>query len=615
MTSAWPPDPKATSNKYNDVHRYGSAFGQDLNSEAKVRDLLLSGPKSKFGALIGKVANDIAAAVGEVVTVLVRAFGGEGATVTALEGAVTTRLGSIDTAISESGKQMTELSNKVDSKIVSQEEINNQLTTVNEQVSSAVDTANRTLDLFIKTPSVASSAISMLAGTTNPSWTKGAKIDNSIARPPGVTTDSWTAAGTITIDPEEATWVTVDPTIDYDVELWWYTDTPGIRTVIEMVPQKTISSSMQSVAKPDSGIANAIKSSVWTTPANTTAGWHHYKGTIKFAPSVSAVRIHRVQWMVPGMNGAGKTLLNGLTITPHIPPQADLDKAQNDAIAGLNKANELSLQFQEEQVKVNRLVQQQLWMHQDMIELVDIRSQKTWGFFVDYSNATNKPCPYYTGTTTETKRVWNPDKKVYEDVQVTTNNSDIPIMYWETPYFELWRDKLDIFLACRGAWVGEVRVTVNWDKGQADDWVIKLEEGGQRAFLIRGGAIHIFHRHISVEVGPRSLMRKVQLWSKGNGWEGVQDPNGLVRTKITSPGMERIRLKNAVTANRGVYVRDEADNKLLVPAGSVIYAQEILASDNVDTSSILVFNEVDDPTTSYTVDQTRPNQAAELLHA
>ncbi|MDK6538386.1 hypothetical protein QP255_23845, partial [Escherichia coli] len=70
----------------------------------------------------------------------------------------------------------------------------------------------------------------------------------------------------------------------------------------------------------------------------------------------------------------------GLSIDLDVPDQAEVDRLQDENAARIREQTELNTKFVEQQKKTNRLVQSQQWVHQDMIELLDIRTPKAYGW-------------------------------------------------------------------------------------------------------------------------------------------------------------------------------------------------------------------------------------------
>ena len=229
--------------------------------------------------------------------------------------------------------------------------------------------------------------------------------------------------------------------------------------------------------------------------------------------------------------------------------------------------------WNELQGETNHLVQEQLWQHQDMIELLDIRAPKTYGWSENNFPASG-PCPWA-----------NDPSKNYP---------------WAvTPYVEVWSTPNNTYVACRGDWVGSYEVTVNWDNGAVDNWVHTITKGGNRVGLFSGGATHINKRHVSVKVYPRSLMRRAVMTVNQAGTEWYEydnPPTDLVRYYSG----DVLRLRNAATCRSDVVIQDEEGVLVTIPKGETIPATELRASEQLNKNFVYSFTEIDDPAVEYT---------------
>lgn len=252
--------------------------------------------------------------------------------------------------------------------------------------------------------------------------------------------------------------------------------------------------------------------------------------------------------------------------------QVDLNTAEQDTI-NQSIMDEHQRRWNELQGETNHLVQEQLWQHQDMIELLDIRAPKTYGWESGrFPGAA--PCPWAD----------NP----------STNHS-----YASTPYIEVWSTSSTTYVACRGDWVGSYEITVNWDNGAVDNWVHTITRGGSRVGKFTGGAVLINKRHVTVTVYPRSLMRKAEMTvhSYGHAWYKHQlPPTDLIRY---SSG-DILRLRNAATCTSDVVIQNEEGVLETIPAGDTIPATELRASEQLRTNFTYSFTEIDDPSVDYT---------------
>ncbi|UBI10058.1 hypothetical protein LA324_05465 [Corynebacterium coyleae] len=327
----------------------------------------------------------------------------------------------------------------------------------------------------------------------------------------------------------------------------------------------------------------------WTVPSVPTL----VETMIEFNPDVEYVYLGAL-WYNDGYNRGERTTttpqnqwIAGLSIDLDVPDQEQVDRLQTENIRRLGETVALNTKFVDQQKKTNRLVQNQQWVHQDMIELLDIRIPKLYGWPTKYSKGGNSEvtCPYN-------------NRKGY---------------YIETPFYEQWEcgsgKGSAVVIASRGRWTGWMHVSINWDSGVVDDWAVPVNPK-ERIFSFTGGAHHINIRSISVEVYPRSLNRKATIIlfddkgsppennfsgdrrRKPKKWDSYDDKNRLFRHMLT----KRIRLKNTVTCNRNVWVRDEEGKRLQIKAGENIYATEIYPEDqDFSNNTIFTFTEVDDP--------------------
>lgn len=246
-------------------------------------------------------------------------------------------------------------------------------------------------------------------------------------------------------------------------------------------------------------------------------------------------------------------------VSANMTEQAELNKQIQDTAQ--SRWNQL-------QEDTNRMFQAQLWQHQDMLELLDIRSPKTdgWGAW----SGAGKRCPY--------------------------SDSDDVVNYWSTPYVEVYSFSGATYVACRGDWVGSFEISVNWDNGAVDNWSARVNRGGTRVFRYTGGAVHITKRWITITVSPRSLLRTAYVAPSAAGvWR-----TGTNKDLIRFVNDDVLRLRNAATCSMDCVVIGQEGVPVTIPAGRIIPATEILASLQPYLGSYREFTEVDDPSVSYT---------------
>ena len=264
---------------------------------------------------------------------------------------------------------------------------------------------------------------------------------------------------------------------------------------------------------------------------------------------------------------------------------ADQVESNSTEQATINQSiqDEHQRRWNELQGETNHLVQEQLWQHQDMIELLDIRAPKTYGWEQSKFPST-APCPW-------------------------ANDPSVSYRYASTPYIEIWSLGDNTYVACRGDWVGSYEITVNWDNGAVDNWVHTITRGGSRVGRFSGGATHINKRHVTVTVYPRSLMRTAKMTTSFDGtywYEYENPPTDLVRYYSG----DVLRLRNAATSFSDVVIQNEEGVLVTIPRGATIPATEIRASEQPNKNFIYTFTEIDDPSVDYTFPTPRPTGSA-----
>lgn len=238
--------------------------------------------------------------------------------------------------------------------------------------------------------------------------------------------------------------------------------------------------------------------------------------------------------------------------------------------AALNKQMQDTAQSRWNQLQedTNRMFQAQLWQHQDMLELLDIRSPKTDGWGA--TSGVGKVCPY--------------------------SGSSDAAYYWSTPYVEVYSFSGATYVACRGDWVGSFEISINWDNGAVDNWSARVSRGGNRVFRYTGGALHISKRWITITVSPRSLLRTAYVAPSAAGvWR-----TGANKDLIRYVSDDVLRLRNAATCSMECVVVGAEGVPVKIPAGQIIPATEISASEQPFLGSYREFTEVDDPSVAYT---------------
>ena len=257
----------------------------------------------------------------------------------------------------------------------------------------------------------------------------------------------------------------------------------------------------------------------------------------------------------------------GLSLELDIPDQAQVDKIQNDAIKALEDAEGLNTDFRKEQIKTNELREAQVWQNRNMIELVDIRSPRLYGWAMK-DVKTKKYCPWLP-----------PDWGNY------------PKPYMECPYFEMYQSGNAVFIGFKGKTVGQFSIGINWDSGVIDRWSRPIEVNGMRVHHFTGGASHIDIRSIEVSVYIESLCREVKAYGPDNYRDfNYNDPNKLIRRFDN----DWVTFKNGVTCSKTVRVVEGGEEQT-VRAGEIIWGGKVYPI------SACTFKEVADSKITYSV--------------
>lgn len=232
-----------------------------------------------------------------------------------------------------------------------------------------------------------------------------------------------------------------------------------------------------------------------------------------------------------------------------------LEQAQNALLAQ-------GIRFDEEQVRVNRLVQEMIWSQQDITEFINIKAQRTYH--------------------------WTREKLEFQPESVVPGTSGKSLSSAETPFFKIWVDKRTVFIATTKNWEGQIRVSINWSNGVIDDWAPEVIEGGG-AFEFYGGGLAINVRSVAVEVQLEKLIRvsnfvdlKAANYDSHEGYypspsiAPYDDHSEMTRFFGTIDGEHILRLKGPALCNYPVFVRHPAgyeetiDGYTPIPAGVYI---------------------------------------------
>ncbi|OIR43214.1 hypothetical protein BJP06_06435 [Corynebacterium sp. NML120713] len=431
--------------------------------------------------------------------------------------------------------------------------------------------------------------------------------------------DMWGVSSTTSTRNCETAWMRVEPGKRYKLSFWARGTRAGSRLYIQMWGKGSNGGSpfRKVWYNVDSKTGQRTESrGSWTSyPVQNyelSTTWKLFEQVVEIREGVTELRFGKFYWNHSNGTAKANQWITGLEFGPDIPLQKDVDEAQSLGIELNKRANELDEEFRLAQMKTNNLIQAQLWNHLDMIEFLDIRTPKVYGWGAKFASSQkfNYPNPY------------NRNRGGY---------------YITAPYHEQWLhyDDKEFFVACRGTWVGKIEVQINWTNGAIDNWT-EYVEPNQRIFKYTGGAPTIKMRHASVTVYVESLKREcsTRLGTKhrddkypnqtGNEklprkmWTGQLDTNGLIRK--CEKGF--LRLKNTVTCNRDVVVRDEEFKPKTIKAGKPLRAYTIYPEDQkLASGTQYTFKEVVSPVVGtpaeggYTIPDGRPRGTVKVSKA
>ena len=333
-----------------------------------------------------------------------------------------------------------------------------------------------------------------------------------------------------------------------------FCDEDGNPNIIELLPQDPDGS------WPSSNTWGNPIHALIAEPPNT---WTKVTTRFRFKEGVTQAKLYDICFSAKPGSAQEWVWMTDLQVAPDIPTQADVnkalfdsDKALLDLTKEIDERSKLNSRFDKEQRRTNKVVQAQLWNHQDMIEQLDIRASKTAGR--------------------------KPKEGVSESVPYKNSKGYYTNGYrTDHPYFNIWVTNTGAIVAMRGSWVGQYEININWTNGAIDRWTVEVTDT-KRVFEFTGGALHIDIRYVTSTVFPRSLCREARIIR-----DKIEDPEGLIR----SVEYGNIRLKNSATCNKDVRYENFDGSMGWIKAGTVIPSGTELSTDG----NSCVFKEVDDP--------------------
>ncbi|WP_298074203.1 hypothetical protein [uncultured Corynebacterium sp.] len=286
----------------------------------------------------------------------------------------------------------------------------------------------------------------------------------------------------------------------------------------------------------------------------------------------------------------------------------DSDNALKAVQDEIIQRQNLGEKFDDAQVIINKATQEQLWGHQDMIELLDIRSPKVFYSLPGYSKT--HPDGGYTK--------WKNPYKGGESANLINKQ-------FTSTYEHVYADGVIVYIACKGSWTGQVVFHANFDKGQLDEYVFDVTKD-KRVFKFKGGALHLNARFYSITVYVNSLNRTAT-WEVRDGVSSSMEvtkytdlslPRRRFVYRADSENLSRfnrpeyIRLKNVAVCDQDLYARGIDGERILIKAGEDVIPRLITPEDqtHLPHGTRLTFTEVADRTANWKVREDKPDSGS-----
>lgn len=434
--------PSPTQDKYNDVYTKGSTFGQDLTPEG-VRALL----GSKVASPFQKARQDFLGSVNGIISGVAAGILGNSVPqgYESINQAVTAKLGPYGSAITDLTDKATELGDEVRGKLEEQTtRITDMATKYDEYDQRILDAASNASTALSAAEQASSEAKVATDGLEDLNNNLEAKVEEQVSNSATITTLSsklteTSSNATAALDKANSAVAGVDEAqndvLTLHQSLW------GTQTDIN---DKT-----GEFVKAQSDLNKLILD---------------FQG--------EQVRINQMQFDV---DTAQNTALKA---TSDLITEIDTREQQN---------TELQARVNAESVKTAELLQQQLDLHQSMLEIVDIQSPKAFGYRLSNS-PTGTPNPLDNNSTT-----W----KYYSQYKIPQ-------------FIESWAKDKDVCVAAIGTWVGKMQINVGWNTGATDSYTVAVD-AYSRNFHTTGGSFNMSVREVNIVIFPISLGRMVTL--------------------------------------------------------------------------------------------------------
>lgn len=389
----------------------------------------------------------------------------------------------------------------------------------------------------------------------------------------------------------ERKYIKVDPNLEYDVSVWVSAAKENTKWGVgfwDQDDQYCVAEHIEYSEDADGkSVRKVISTSSTVIPTHTLkVGFVKHERIIKFKPTTREVFLRAI-WFNNGAAEAdrGRQYMSDFEIRPRIPSQAQIDRQQNELI-------QQGVKFDEQQKAINRTTQEQIWNHQDMIELLDIRTPKAAGWLESMSGQSHT-YPSYGST----KSNGSPVVPSHPTTNYLYDDS--------SPFYCVASNMNNMhYVICKGKWVGSFTISVNWDSGVIDEWVMPVTKTN-RVFSFIGGASHINMRSTRVELQVTSLARKAVYSSTGSTWGKTDDGDNFARA-VNHGEDNLLRMRNTCKCDKAVYYLNAEGKSTAIAAGKVISGVALPA--RLNTAGAYTFTEVTDEDFSYSFDKSSPQK-------
>ena len=247
----------------------------------------------------------------------------------------------------------TKWNNGVTAALDAQKKVDDNFKKWTDGAAEAIE-ANKNAIKALNAPTNASSALPLIPGTSTPTWTEGLtkstigtdRTGYDALLPLGITelySSGWVDAKKVkTFTNPHRNLVTVDSRIEYEAS-WWMRATRGGRfAFVTLCDENDDGHIIEKL--PATELDNNPSRYTWgypiraiiTSPDGT--GWVKFTTRFKFKEGVTKVRVYNLIFSNSDNDSGTTYYIADLQINPAIPSQADVDRAQNDAISANTEA-------------------------------------------------------------------------------------------------------------------------------------------------------------------------------------------------------------------------------------------------------------------------------------